>query len=94
MIERWNINKCAAIRRALKIPMKDVGDRVGWTKQSIHNMESGRSGIGGKSLMRMEILYTLALKDIIEERGLNLDTVIEDYKTELRAQIALLEASM
>ena len=81
MIDRWNIEKCLKIRNLLGVSAKEIGSMVYLTRQSINNAEARRGGEDG--LNRIEILYTLALKDIMNERGLTL----EDLKKQAIAGI-------
>ena len=74
MIERWSINKCALIRRMCDISGREIADKLYVTKQTISNAERGK--LSNDAEKRMEILYTLALKDIIEERSIDLNDML------------------
>ena len=93
MIERWSIDKCIAIRTCLNITLQDVGSRVGWSRQAVWNIEHIDSNKDKDATMRTEILYTLALKDILEERGLvDINQAKEQFKKSVESRIADLQS--
>lgn len=82
MMEFWSIKKCIAIRKLLHISASKVGERVYISRQMMSIIESGKVN-SDDALKRYEILYTLALKDILEERG----TSVEKLKEQVMASI-------
>lgn len=80
MIERWNIERCTKIRKLLGCSASKIARELYLEKQTILNWEHGKSKL---SIENYEIQYTLALKSILEERGVT----IEDLKQQLIADI-------
>lgn len=82
MIERWNIKRCQYIRKELlHASAKDIGDRLYMKRQTILNWETGAVRTNIES---HEMLYTLALKDILEERGTTVEELVSNKANELK----------
>lgn len=81
MIEVWNLKKCIAVRKLLGMSMREVGLRISTSRQTMANIESER--ITGDCMQRALILYTLALKDILKERGLTVAKLKKKAMTSL-----------
>ena len=79
MIERWNIDKCYTIRVLFKISPTDIANRLYLTRQSIYNAENKKIK-DDDALKRFEMLYTLALKDIMEERNIQMEDIFKELE--------------
>ena len=84
MIERWSIKKCHyIITELLGISAKGIADRLYVKRQTILNWENGTVTT---NVENHEIQYTLALKDILEERGvISIEELVSQKISELES---------
>lgn len=82
MIERWSLERCQYIRKELlHISAEAIAKRLYVKKQTILNWENRTVATNVES---HEMLYTLALKDILDEMGTTVEELVNDKTDELK----------